>query len=126
MELCCAYLGVRLGLYCALADGGSQSAAELAGRASLNERYMREWLQQQAVAGLVRIGGDDAVTARFALADGTSDVLVDDTNPAYLGALPAAQAAVGGVLPRLAGAYRTGAPVPLAEYGPTRSAPRRR
>ena len=118
MELCCAYLGVRLGLYRALADGGSQSAAELAGRAGLSERYVREWLQQQAVAGLVRIDGDDAATARFALADGTSDVLVDDTNPAYLGGLPAALAAVGGVLPRLADAYRTGAPVPLAEYGP--------
>jgi SAM-dependent methyltransferase len=118
MELCCAYLGVRLGLYRELAEAGPQSAAELAGRAGLDERYVREWLQAQAVAGLVRIDGDDAATARFALADGTSAVLVDDTGPAYLGGLPAALAAVGGVLPRLADAYRTGGPVPLAEYGP--------
>jgi hypothetical protein len=33
MELCCAYLDVRLGLYRALAVGGPQSAAELAERA---------------------------------------------------------------------------------------------
>ena len=118
LELCCAYLGVRLGLYRALAEDGPLSAAELARRAELDERYAREWLQAQAVAGLLRIDGDDPATARFALADGVADVFVDETGPAYLGGLPAALAAVGSVLPRLADAYRTGAPVSYAEYGP--------
>ena len=53
MDLLNVYLGDRLGLYRALADGGPATAAELAGRASIHERYAREWLEQQAVTGLL-------------------------------------------------------------------------
>lgn len=118
LELGCAYLGVRLGLYRALADHGPQSAAELASRTGLNQRYAREWLQAQAISGLVHIDGDDVVTGRFSLADGVDDVFVDETSAAYLGGLPNIFAALGGVLPQLADAYRTGAAVSYAAYGP--------
>ena len=118
LELGCAYLGVRLGLYRALADHGPQSAAELASRTGLNQRYAREWLRHQAISGLVHIDGDDVVTGTFSLADGVDDVFVDETSPAYLGGLPNIFAALGGVLPQLADAYRTGAAVSYAAYGP--------
>jgi hypothetical protein len=117
LELCSTYIGTRLGLYDALIDGPA-TAAELATRTGCAERYLREWLQQQAVAGLLTAHGDDPATARFGRADGTAAVLTEPTNPAYLGGLPAALAAVGGVLPRLVEAYRTGAGVPYAQYGP--------
>jgi SAM-dependent methyltransferase len=117
LELCGMYVGIQLDLYRTLA-GGPLSAAELADRAGCAERYLREWLQHQAVAGLLTVDGDDPATARFALADGVTDVLVDETGPAYLGGLPRALAAVGRVLPALVDAYRTGAPVPYAAYGP--------
>jgi hypothetical protein len=47
------YLGDRLGLFRALADGGPATSAELASRIGLDERYVREWLEQQAVTGIL-------------------------------------------------------------------------
>jgi SAM-dependent methyltransferase len=116
-ELCNAYLGIHLGLYRSLADSPATSAA-LAERTGYDERYLREWLTAQAVSGLLTAAGPDPASAEFALADGTYEVLVDETSPAYLGGLPDVVAAAGRVLPLLADAYRTGAGVPYAAYGP--------
>jgi hypothetical protein len=41
LELFTVYLGERLGLYRALADGGPATSAELAGRTGTAERYVR-------------------------------------------------------------------------------------
>jgi SAM-dependent methyltransferase len=116
-ELCTAYLGIHLGLYRSLADSPATSMA-LAERTSCDERYLREWLTAQAVAGLVTATGSDPESAEFALAEGTYEVLVDETSPAYLGGLADIVAAAGRVLPLLADAYRVGAGVPYAAYGP--------
>jgi SAM-dependent methyltransferase len=115
-ELCTVYLGVHLGLYCALADE-PMTATELATRTGCDQRYLREWLQGQAVAALLDVDGDDPSTARFALADGTYDVLVNETAPTYLGGLADVVSATGQVLPLLVAAYRTGNGVPYAAYG---------
>src|SRR4249920_2180601 len=74
VELCTVYLGVHLGLYREL-DDSPATAAELATRTGCDERYLREWLQAQAVSGLLDVDGLDPAMARFALADGTHDVL---------------------------------------------------
>jgi SAM-dependent methyltransferase len=116
MELCTVYLGVQLDLYPALAAEPA-TVTELADRTGIAPRYLREWLQQQAIAGFLTADGDDPFTARYALAEGVTDVLVDPTSPSYLGGLPTALAAVGAVLPQLTQAYRTGDPVPYAAYG---------
>ena len=110
-------MGIHLGLYRALADAPA-SAVELAERTGCDERYMLEWLQSQAIGGLLAVDGTDPATARFTLAEGVYDVLVDETGPAYLGGLADIVAAAGHVLPQLASAYRTGAGVPYAAYGP--------
>jgi SAM-dependent methyltransferase len=116
-ELCTAYLGIHLGFYKSLADSPATAAA-LAGRTGCDERYVREWLTAQAIAGLLTVAGPDPASAEFALADGTFEVLVDETSPAYLGGMADLVAAAGRVLPQLADAYRTGAGVPYAAYGP--------
>jgi SAM-dependent methyltransferase len=116
-ELCTAYLGIHLGLYRSLA-GSPATAAALAERTGCDERYMREWLAAQAVAGLLTAAGPDPASAEFALAGGTYEVLVDETSPAYLGGLADVVAAAGRVLPLLVDAYQTGAGVPYAAYGP--------
>ena len=115
-ELCTAYLGIHLGLYRSLADSPATSTA-LAERTGCDERYLREWLAGQAIAGLLTAAGPDPASAEFALAEGTYEVLVDETSPAYLGGLADVVAAAGRVLPLLADAYRTGAGVPYAAYG---------
>lgn len=41
-------IGAALGLYTALRDGGPATSNELGMRTGLAERYLREWLAQQA------------------------------------------------------------------------------
>ena len=53
LELATVHLGVRLGLYDALAT--PRTAAGLAEAAGIDERYAREWLEQQAISGLVTV-----------------------------------------------------------------------
>ncbi|MGA8535082.1 MAG: class I SAM-dependent methyltransferase [Candidatus Tumulicola sp.] len=74
-------LGDRLGLYRALRDGGPQTSAELAERTKTHERYVREWLSNQAAAGYLHY---DPATRQFTLpaehvpflADEQSEVMV--------------------------------------------------
>ena len=49
------YVGDLLGLYEALAEHGPLTPGELAVQAGTHERYTREWLEQQAVAGIVEV-----------------------------------------------------------------------
>lgn len=116
IELCNAYLGIHLGLYQAL-DEAPATPAELAHRTGCDERYLREWLQAQAIGGFATVDGNDAATARYTLADGIADVFVHETAPTYLGGLPDALTAAATVLPQLVEAYRTGSGLPYAAYG---------
>ena len=72
-DLLTLYIGDRLGLYAALAQHGALSAAELASQASVHERYAREWLEQQAVSGVLDVEGPEqaAHTRGFACRRGT-------------------------------------------------------
>jgi len=112
------YLGVKLGLFRALCAGGSQTAADLAAATGLDSWYVREWLQAEATAGLVTADAEDLGTARFTAVAGVRETLVEDTHPAYVGGLPLATAAAGGVMGALLDAFRTGAGVPYSDYGP--------
>src|SRR4029077_20367427 len=80
MDVASVYLGVRLGLYRALADRGPSSSAEVADAAGLNERYVREWLEQQATTGILHFG--DA--RRFNLPAGHDEALLDEMSLNYV------------------------------------------
>ncbi|MFC7527480.1 class I SAM-dependent methyltransferase [Actinoplanes sp. GCM10030250] len=118
VELCTVELGRRLGLYAALRDG-PLTPAELAKAAGIDERYAREWLEQQAAAGFLTLSGPAAVAA-FGLAPGVADVLLDEGGMLYAGA--AAEFAVGVAMltPRVIEAFRTGEGVPYSEYAHVR------
>ncbi|WP_106396742.1 class I SAM-dependent methyltransferase [Actinocorallia populi] len=118
METLNTCLGVRLGLYEALA-GGPLDAHGLADRAGVHPRYAREWLEQQGAAGWLAVDGtdDDAYKRTFRLPDGLHSVLVDQDSPFYLGALPGFVASVAGVIDHVAEAFRTGGGVSFATYG---------
>ena len=118
MHLLSVYLGVRLGLYATLTRDEPLDARQLAAATGLDTWYVREWLQAEMIAGTVTADGDDPWTARFTTAPGVREVLVEETNPSFLGGLPYASAAVGRVLPDLLEAFRTGAGVPYSAYGP--------
>ena len=111
------YMGDRLGIYAALADGMS-TEAEIAAATGTNRRYLREWLEQQAVTGLVEV--DDASKPaddrRYRLPDGYADVLVNRDDPSYMAAFARMMAGIVRPLPRVIEAFRTGEGVPYADF----------
>jgi 2-polyprenyl-3-methyl-5-hydroxy-6-metoxy-1,4-benzoquinol methylase len=119
MELFGVYLGKRLGLYAALHAKGPLTVAELAAAAGIAERYAREWLEQQAVAGFVAV--DDAARPaaerRYRLPAEHVGVLVDPDHPAHVAPFAEMVAGVGGALQQVIEAYRTGRGVPYEAYG---------
>ena len=74
-------VGDRLGLYKALATGGPQTPAELAQRTGTVERYVREWLCNQAAGGYVTY---DPHAGKFYLTEEQAFTLADDNSPAFL------------------------------------------
>ncbi len=115
LELFSVYLGVELGLYRALERHGALTPQELAEHAGIDPRYAREWLEQQAVAGLLDVV--DAEARRCALAEDQARVLCHEDDPAHIAPFAHMLAGIGGVLPRVAEAYRTGGGVPYEAYG---------
>ena len=119
LELYHVYLGERLGLYQALRGAGTATPAELAEAAGIAERYAREWLEQQAVTGIVEVaedpGGDG--TRRYRLPAGHAEVLLDRDSLRYMAPLAGGVASVGSVLPAVMDAFRSGGGVPYEDYG---------
>ncbi|MCC7446381.1 MAG: class I SAM-dependent methyltransferase [Anaerolineae bacterium] len=113
------YIGVQLGFYRALHDGGVLTSAELAARTHTHERYVREWLEQQTVAGILEVEDErlDAANRRYCLPAGHIEVLIERDSLNYLA--PLAQLVVGVTHPlvQILDAYRTGGGVPLSAYG---------
>jgi SAM-dependent methyltransferase len=120
LEMLSVYLGLDLGLYRALTDLGTATEAQVAGRTGVAPRYVREWLEQQAVAGYLACDNPShpAQERRYRLPAGHAEVLVDADSPYHAAPLAAALAGAARVLPQLLQAYRTGDGVPYADYGP--------
>lgn len=119
-ELITVYLGHRLGLYEALARLGPGTSRDIAARVAIAPRYAREWLEQQAAAGIVDVddpkkSADDRL---FALAPGHAEALTDPESPFNISAM--ALLPIGGIaqnLPRLLDAYRSGSGVDYGDFG---------
>ncbi len=115
-----AYLGVKLHLYDALHEGGPATVPALARRTGVAPRYLREWLEHQAVSGLLAV--DDPAAAWdarvYRLPPGHERVLTASDDP--LSIVATAMLPLGGVaaaLPDLLAAFRTGAGVPPDAFG---------
>ncbi len=113
------YLGDQLGLYRALRDGGPATSAELAARAGIDERYAREWLEQQATTDILEV--DDPAAApgdrRFSLPEAHAAPLLDKDSPYSIAPMGRAIVACAKTLPLLMGAFRSGGGVEWADYG---------
>jgi SAM-dependent methyltransferase len=118
VEIMAVFLGDRLGWYRSLADDGPASAVELARRTGTQPRYAREWLEQQAVAGLLAVDSEGASDERrFAIPASTAEVMTDRTSLAHLAPFGRMFGAVWPVLPQLLEVYRNGGGVSWDELG---------
>lgn len=119
VDLLTLYIGDRLGLYRALKDGGPATPSELASRCSINQRYAREWLEQQAVGGILMV--DDASAPedarRYALPEGHALALTDPESPFSMAPLARAFVRCALALPKILDAFRTGGGVPWSDFG---------
>jgi 2-polyprenyl-3-methyl-5-hydroxy-6-metoxy-1,4-benzoquinol methylase len=113
------YLGDRLGLYRALAADGPATAGGLAQAAHIDQRYAREWLEQQAASGILGVeNAEDAPDdRRFVLPAGHDEVLVDESSLNF--AAPFGQFVIGCARPidELVDAFRTGEGISFEGYG---------
>lgn len=113
------YIGDRLGFYRSLGEDGPATSEVLASRSGANERYVREWLEQQTVAGILKVEDEnlDARSRRYRLPAGHREVLVDRDSLNYLA--PLVQMVVGAARPmhQLLKVYRNGQGVPYPYYG---------
>lgn len=119
LELASVHIGGQLGFYRALAEGGDATPSALASRTGTAERYTREWLEQQAVAGFLSVNDPGAAPSerRYGLPAAHRPVLVDEESLSLL--TPLATLAIGVCRPmdELLEAYRTGRGVRYEDYG---------
>jgi 2-polyprenyl-3-methyl-5-hydroxy-6-metoxy-1,4-benzoquinol methylase len=112
------YVGERLGLYDALAAAGAATPAELAASTGTHERYVREWLEQQAVSAILAV--DDATLdpgdRRYGLPAGHAEVLTDRDSLNYMAAFARMMVGIVRPAPAVLEAFRTGGGVPYADY----------
>ena len=119
LEMLSIYVGDRLGLYRAIADSGPLTTAELARSAGIHERYAREWLEQQAVAGLIEVTTEnaDGANRKYGLTPGHAEVFLNPDSLNYLVPIVWAIPGLAVTLPALLQAYRDGGGVPYPAYG---------
>src|SRR5262249_19530449 len=89
--------------------------AELAGRTGTAERYVREWLLNQAAGGHLAY---DPAEGTYALPDEQALALADEDSEAFLHGNFQVMAAAFAALPRLEACFRTGAGVGWGEQAP--------
>jgi 2-polyprenyl-3-methyl-5-hydroxy-6-metoxy-1,4-benzoquinol methylase len=119
-ELAAVELGMRLGLYAALAESPS-TPPQLAAAAGIDSRYAREWLEQQATAGFIAVDADpidgDPDGRVFSLPVAHQACLLDPDSLACVA--PLATFAVGAplVIDELVDVYRRGTGISFGGYG---------
>ena len=77
-----AYMGDKLGLYKTLAKSGPLTSIELSERTDTSERYVREWLINQAAGGYIEY---DVDTKKYFLPAEQALALTDEESPYFVG-----------------------------------------
>jgi 2-polyprenyl-3-methyl-5-hydroxy-6-metoxy-1,4-benzoquinol methylase len=115
IEILSIHIGDRLGLYRAIGVDGTTSA-DLARGTGMSQRYVREWLEQQTVSGIVQVdlSGEEPI---FSLPAAHREVLTDELSPGYLAPLARMVSTAAVSMPRLIDAYQSGGGVSWESFG---------
>jgi SAM-dependent methyltransferase len=107
------YLGDKLGLYRAMAAAGPLTSGQLAERTGTHERYIREWLNNQAAGGIVDYHPADGT---YQLGDESAHIWADEGSPVYFAGVLEIVASMWADADRLAHAFRTGTGVAWGDH----------
>lgn len=117
-ELLTIDIGRRLGLYEVLFRLGPTVVSEFAAAAGIAPRYAREWLEQQAAAGILDVVTPGVPQTREYLLPGAHvPVLLDAVHPLNVIGASAMFSGFSLAVPAVAEAFQTGGGVPYSDYG---------
>jgi SAM-dependent methyltransferase len=108
-------VGDKLGLFRGIAEAGSVTSAELATRTGCAERYVREWLAQQAAAGYIEY---DAPAERYSMTPEQQLAFVVEGSPAFVVGAFEVIGSMHRDEPKITAAFRTGNGVGWHEHDP--------
>jgi len=100
-----SYMGIKLGLYNALGENEGLTSAELAAKTNTTERYVREWLLNQAASGYVEY---DSASGKYSLSPEQKLALTDETSQFYVGGGFYVVKAMMNAQPRIIEAFQNG------------------
>jgi ubiquinone/menaquinone biosynthesis C-methylase UbiE len=110
-----AYVGVKTGLFHAMAGRGPMSADAVVQASSLHPRYVEEWLKGMAAAGYL---GYDATEQTFQLTEEHAYLLASEGTDHFMGGLFHFAPVLLGAASKVADAFRTGGGVRFEDFGP--------
>jgi SAM-dependent methyltransferase len=99
------YIGQKLGLYEALANSNGLTSSELAEATGTKERYVREWLLNQASGDYLYY---DPATGKYSMLPEQRVALTDENSPYYVGGGFHVVKAMMNAQPRIADAFVNG------------------
>jgi ubiquinone/menaquinone biosynthesis C-methylase UbiE len=106
-------IGHRTGLFDAMRDQPPMTSAQLADRAGLNERYVREWLGAMVAAGVIEV---DAASVTFRLPAEHAAYLTRAAGADNLAVITQYFALLGNVEDAIVECFRKGGGVPYERY----------
>jgi SAM-dependent methyltransferase len=107
------YLGDKLGLYRAMAGAGPLTSQELADRTGTHERYVREWLNNQAAGGYIELHAADGT---YELSDEAAQLWAEENSPFFVAGGWELIASLWADADRLAEAFRSGAGIAWGDH----------
>ncbi len=109
------YMGIKLGLYEALANSNGCNSEELAERTGTTERYVREWLLNQASGGYVEYSPE---TGKYSMTPEQKTALTDESSPFYVGGGFYVVKAMMNAQERIADSFKNGGGMLWGEHDP--------
>jgi ubiquinone/menaquinone biosynthesis C-methylase UbiE len=106
-------VGHRTGLFNAMKGAGALTSIELAQRATLNERYVREWLGAMATSGILTI---DADTKRYSLPEAHAAFLGKGAANGSMSSMFQFLGVLGDVETQVVDCFHNGGGVPYSAY----------
>ncbi len=109
------YIGIKLGLYQALAESDGMTPSDLAAKTGTNERYVREWLINQAAGEYVDY---DPASGKYSMSAEQAVALTDENSPFYVGGGFYVIKAMLNGQPRISDAFKNGGGLLWGEHDP--------
>ena len=109
-----ASIGHRTGLFDAMRDLPPATPADIAARAGLNERYVREWLGAMVTSGVVEANGE---TNEFSLPREHAAILTRAAAADNMAVFAQYIALLGGVEDQIVECFKNGGGVPYSKFG---------